>query len=226
MGYQRIGGLAYLEAFLKDFTLMMKVNWDSLSLNFYIFAPHYLIILIMDFKDLVLHRESTRKYSDKPVEPEKIEQIMEACRMAPSACNSQPWRFVIATDPEIKDGLAKASYGPLMTFNKFAIQAPVIAAIVAEKPNWLSRIGGNVKDKDFYLMDIGIVAEHFCLQAAELSLGSCMIGWFDEPAARKILKVPEEKRVLLLITLGYPAKDKVRRKIRKSGEKLYSFNSF
>ena len=180
----------------------------------------------MDFKDLVLHRESTRKYADKPVDKKLIEQIMEACRMAPSACNSQPWRFVIATDPEIKDELARASHGPLMTFNKFASQAPVIAAIIAEKPNWLSRIGGNVKDKDFYLMDIGIVAEHFCLQAAELGLGSCMIGWFDEPRSRKILNVPENKRVLLLITLGYPAKDKRRKKIRKSNEDLYAFNSY
>ncbi len=180
----------------------------------------------MDFKDLVLHRESTRKYSDKPVEREKIEQIMESCRMAPSACNSQPWRFVIVTEKEKKDQLARASYGPLMSFNKFAPQAPVIAAIVGEKPNWLSRVGGNVKDKDFYLMDIGIVAEHFCLQAAELGLGSCMIGWFDEPKARKIIEVPDNKRILLLITLGYPAKEKIRKKIRKSAEQVWSWEKY
>jgi len=180
----------------------------------------------MDFKILVQHRESTRKYSDKPIEPEKIKLIMEACRVAPSACNSQPWRFVIATDPAVKDALARASYSSVLRFNKFAIQAPVIAAIIAEKPNWLSRVGGNVKEKDFYLMDIGIVAEHFCLQAADLGLGSCMLGWFDEPEARKILKVPENKRILLLITLGYPAKDKIRKKIRKQPDQLYSFNSY
>lgn len=180
----------------------------------------------MDFKDLVLHRESTRKYSDRPVEREKIEQIMESCRMAPSACNSQPWRFVIVSEKEKKDQLARASYGPLMSFNKFAPQAPVIAAIVGEKPNWLSRVGGNVKDKDFYLMDIGIVAEHFCLQAAELGLGSCMIGWFDEPKARKIIEVPNDKRILLLITLGYPAKEKVRKKIRKPADQVWSWEKY
>ncbi len=180
----------------------------------------------MDFKDLVLQRQSTRKYSDKPVEREKIEQIMEACRMAPSACNSQPWRFVIAEDKSIKDELARTSYGPLLRFNKFVSRAPVIAAIIGEKPNFLSRIGGNVKDKDFYLMDIGIVAQHFCLQATELGLGSCMLGWFDESQARKILQVPHEKRILLLITLGYPEKDRVRTKIRKSAEKLYSYNVY
>lgn len=180
----------------------------------------------MQFSQLVLQRESTRRYDAKPVERDKIMQILEACRMAPSACNAQPWRFIIADDPAIKDELARASYGPLLRFNKFAPQAPVIAAIVGEKPNFLSRIGGNVKDKDFYLMDIGIVAEHFCLQAAELGLGTCMLGWFDEPRARQILKVPDNKRILLLITLGYPAKDGVRKKIRKSIEQLVGWNSY
>lgn len=151
---------------------------------------------------------------------------MEACRVAPSACNSQPWRFVIATDPAIKDALARASYSTVLRFNKFALQAPVIAAVIAEKPNWLSRAGGNAKEKDFSQMDIGIVAEHFCLQAADLGLGTCMLGWFDEPQVRKILNVPNDKRILLLITLGYPAKDKLRKKIRKQPEQLYSFNSY
>ncbi len=180
----------------------------------------------MDFKELVQQRESTRKYSDKPVEREKIEQIMEACRLAPSACNSQPWRFVVATDKAVKDELAEACYGPLLRFNKFAREAPVIAAIIGEKPKWLSRIGGNVKDKDFYLMDIGIVAEHFCLQAADLGLGSCMLGWFDEPKARKILKVPESKRILLLITLGYPVKENIRRKIRKTEKEMWTWDVY
>jgi len=151
---------------------------------------------------------------------------MEACRVAPSACNSQPWRFVIATDPATKDALARASYSTVLRFNKFALQAPVIAAVIAEKPNWLSRAGGNAKEKDFSQMDIGIVAEHFCLQAADLGLGTCMLGWFDEPQVRKILNVPNDKRILLLITLGYPAKDKLRKKIRKQPEQLYSFNSY
>ncbi len=180
----------------------------------------------MDFKDLVFVRESTRRYLRRAVEPEKIELIMESCRMAPSACNSQPWRFVIASEPAIVNELARASIGPASTFNKFATQAPVIAAIVAEKPNWLSRVGGNVKDKDFYLMDIGIVAIHFCLQATELGLGSCMIGWFDETRVKKALKVPANKRVLLLITLGYAAKEGPRRKIRKPSNEMWALNMY
>jgi nitroreductase len=180
----------------------------------------------MDFQKLVLHRESTRRYSARPVEQEKLDHIMEACRMAPSACNSQPWKFVIATDPQVKHALANASYGALSKFNKFVPEAPVIAALIAEKPGWLSGIGGLIKDKSFQLMDIGIVASHFCLQAAELGLGTCMLGWFDEKEARSILKVPANKRIMLLITLGYPANEKNRIKIRKKPDEMWKYNQY
>ncbi|MFP4288811.1 MAG: nitroreductase family protein [Bacteroidota bacterium] len=181
----------------------------------------------MHFSQLTQQRESTRKYlSDKPVEREKIEQIMQACQLAPSACNSQPWSFVVADHPDIKNKLADASYGPLLRFNKFVLQAPVIVAIVAEKPKWIAKVGGNIKNKDFYLIDIGIVAEHFCLQATDLGLGTCMLGWFDEKKTKQILGVPQKKRVILLITLGYPANDKIRKKIRKPMEQLFSYNQY
>jgi nitroreductase len=180
----------------------------------------------MDFHQLVHHRESTRRYSPRPVEQEKLDLIMEACRMAPSACNSQPWKFVVATDPEIKEALAHATYGPLMSFNKFVPQAPVIAAIVAENPGWLAGIGGKVQDKPYYMMDIGIVASHFCLQAAELGLGTCMLGWFQEKEVHRILKIPSGKRILLLITLGYPENEKTRKKIRKKPEQMWKYNSY
>ncbi len=180
----------------------------------------------MDFFELVYKRESVRKYRDKPVNKEDIERIMESCRMAPSACNSQPWRFVVVTDPELKDKVAGASYSTVMRFNRFASRAPVIIALVAEPPNWLSKIGSSIKDKDLYLMDIGIVADHLCLQAAELGLGTCMLGWFDEAKVRRLLNIPEEKRIPLLITLGYPKKDTARKKIRKKLGELYSFNSY
>jgi len=180
----------------------------------------------MDFAQLILQRESVRKYTDRPVEEEKIERIMESCRMAPSACNAQPWRFVVVTDPELKDKVARATTGPAMPINHFAPQAPVIVALVAEPPNWLSKIGSSIKDKDYYLMDIGIVADHFCLQAADLGLGSCMIGWFDEKKVRELLHIPRKRRIPLLITLGYPANEKPRKKIRKKPDKLYAFNRY
>jgi nitroreductase len=180
----------------------------------------------MDFHELVHHRNSCRNYSAHPVEREKIDRILEACRLAPSACNSQPWKFVVVDEPDLKDQLARTAVGPMLQFNRFCLQAPVMVALVAEPPSWLSKIGGKVKDKDFYLMDIGIVAEHFCLQAAELGLGSCMIGWFDEKKARQLLHIPAKKRIPLLISLGYPASDKQRKKIRKPMSDMTSYNSY
>ncbi|TVR42131.1 MAG: NAD(P)H nitroreductase [Bacteroidia bacterium] len=180
----------------------------------------------MHFSELLLKRESTRKYLSRPVEKDAIERIMEACRLAPSACNSQPWRFVVVTDPGLKDRVAQATFGKVLRFNRFVVEAPVIVALVAEPPNWLSKIGSSIKDKDYYLMDIGIVAEHFCLQAAELGLGSCMIGWFEEKTVKELLNIPTKKRVPLLITLGYPAKDTTRKKIRKQPKEVYTFNKY
>ncbi len=180
----------------------------------------------MNFSRLVEQRESVRKYSSREVEEEKIHQIIEACRLAPSACTSQPWHFVVVTDPELKGKVAGASFSEVLRFNKFALQAPVIAALVAEPPTWLSKIGSSIKDKDYYLMDIGIVAEHFCLQAADLNLGTCMIGWFDEKKVKNLLNIPAKKRIPLLITLGYPEKEKKRKKIRKPTEEICSFNAY
>lgn len=180
----------------------------------------------MDFSRLVMQRESVRKYAPHPVEQTKIEQIMESCRVAPSACNAQPWRFVVVTDPELKDKVARTTFNAVTPINRFAPQAPVIIALVAEPPNWLSKVGGNIKDKPYYLMDIGIVADHLCLQAADLGLGTCMIGWFDEDKARELLQIPEKRRIPLLITLGYPAKETTRRKIRKDPDKLFTYNKY
>lgn len=91
--------------------------------------------------------------------------------------------------------------------NTFVAQAPVIVAIVAERPNITSQIGSVLKKKPFYLIDIGITAEHFCLQAAELGLGTCMLGWFDEKRVRTLLEIPRGRRPVLLITLGYPPEE-------------------
>lgn len=204
---------------------------DLLSLTRYHILSAKLIIpryhpLNMNFPELVQKRESCRKYAAQAVEREKIEQILEACRLAPSACNSQPWRFVIADDPRLCRQLAETTTGAMLRFNHFCLDAPVMVALVAEPPSFLSKIGSSIKDKDFYLMDIGIVAEHFCLQAAELGLGSCMIGWFDEKKAKELLDVPAKKRIPLLISLGYPAKDKIRKKIRMNMDELRSYNKY
>ena len=179
----------------------------------------------MNFLELIQKRQSVRKYSGNPVEREKIERCIEAARLAPSACNSQPWKYIIIDDPSLKEKIAKESYSAIAPFNKFALQAPVIVAIVMEKPTMLSQFGGRVKGKDFYLIDIGITAEHFCLQAAEEGLGTCILGWFNEKAVQKLLNIPTKKRIGLLITLGYAA-DEPRQKKRKDFKEMSSYNSY
>lgn len=175
--------------------------------------------------DLILKRQSDRKYSDKPVEAEKLERIIEAGRMAPSACNAQPWKFVVATDPKLLHSIAEAASAKLLRMNTFVGEAPAIIAIVREKPNFSSRIGGTIKNKDYSFIDIGIATENICLQAMAEGIGSCIIGWFDEKMVRKILGIPSSKRVELIVTLGYSLNE-YREKKRKPKDETTSFNQY
>lgn len=181
----------------------------------------------MTFQELTNLRQSVRKYSEIPVELEKIEKIIEAVHIAPSACNSQPWKLIIVDEPGLKNEVAKATFSNAISFNKFALQASVIAVLVIEKAKLIAQIGGSIKDMDYPQIDIGIAAAHFCLQAAELGLGTCMVGWFDEKKIHQLLKIPEKRKIGLLITLGYPPEDyKVRKKIRKPFDDICGFNKY
>ena len=168
-----------------------------------------------------------RKYAAQPVEREQINQLIEAFRLAPSASNSQPWKLIIVDEEKLKNKIAEATFGKLLSFNKFAIQAPVIAVITIERPKMITQIGGRLKDREYPLIDIGIAAEHLCLQAADLGLGTCIIGWFDEKTIKNLLHIPTSTRVGLVITIGYPAEGyPLRKKARKRVEEMCSFNRY
>jgi nitroreductase len=179
------------------------------------------------FLELVSSRQSVRRYDGRKIEKEKLSRCLEAARLAPSASNSQPWKYIVIDDPELKNKVAKQTYSELIAFNKFALQAPVIIVIVLEKPKTITRIGIAIKKKEWPLIDIGVSAEHFCLQAAEEGLGTCMLGWFNEKPIKKLLGVPEKKSVALLITVGYPVNGYPHReKIRKRIEEVCGFNGY
>ena len=180
----------------------------------------------MTFLDLVNQRQSCRAYLETPVEREKLERCLEAARLAPSACNSQPWRFIVVDEPELRRAVAQETFGQIVSFNHFTMDAPVLILIVSEPPALSAKIGGLVKQKPYHLFDIGIAAEHFCLQATAEGLGSCMLGWFNEGGVKKLLKIPRQKRVELIITLGYPQTNEVREKARKEFGEVVSFNSY
>lgn len=181
----------------------------------------------MDFLDLVRTRQSVRRYIGRPVEPDKLEKMIEAVRLAPSASNSQPWTLVIVNDPEVKTNLARATFSQAVSFNKFALDAPLFVVFVIERPKVITQIGSSIKDREFPLIDIGIAAEHFCLQAAALGLGTCMIGWFNEKKVRQLLGIPANKRIGLIISVGYAPEDyPLRKKIRKPVEEMSRYNKY
>lgn len=181
----------------------------------------------MNFEELIIHRQSVRKYQNKPVEKEKIDRLIHAVHQSPSASNSQPWKLIIVNQPELKNKVARATFSKTISFNKFAVEAPVIAVLVIEKAKLITRVGGKLKNQEYPQYDIGIAAAHFCLQATELGLGTCMLGWFDEKQIQQLLGIPKKRKVALLITLGYAPNDyKLRKKTRKTIDEICSFNKY
>ena len=180
----------------------------------------------MNFFELVNKRQSDRGYIDKSVSSDDIKKIIECARVAPSACNSQPWTFVVVDDKDICEKIAKRVYDPLIGINKFALTAPVFIAIVAEKRNLTSGIGGIVKGVDYTSIDIGIASEHICLAATELGLGTCMMGWFKEKHIKETLNIAKGKEIKLVISLGYVQNEKNRKKVRKNINEILKFNSY
>lgn len=175
--------------------------------------------------ELLNTRQSDRAYLDSPIEDEKLHRILEAGRLAPSACNAQPWKFIVVNDQDLKNKIADCTSSKVLGMNHFTKQAPVHIVIIEERANFTSSAGSLIKGKHFPLIDIGITAEHICLQAAAEGLGTCMLGWFDEPKVKKLLNVPKSKRVPLIITLGYPAKE-TREKRRKDLDQIISYNTY
>ena len=181
----------------------------------------------MNFKELILARQSVRRYTEAPVEPDKLNQCLEAARLAPSASNSQPWKFIVVDQDPLRTQVAEATFSDIKLINKFTVQAPVLIVIVMEKAKLITRLAMMVKKKEWPLIDIGITAEHFCLQAAELGLGTCMIGWFGEDKIKKLLQIPSDKSIGLIISVGYPVEGYPQRiKIRKSAEEIVQYNKY
>jgi nitroreductase len=181
----------------------------------------------LKFIELVKLRQSSRKYLPDPIEADKLECCLEAARLAPSASNSQPWTFILVTEPELKEKVARQTFDKVITFNKFVLQAPALVVMVLEKPKLVTRIGGALKSMQYPMIDIGIAAEHFCLQAAEEGLGTCMLGWFNEKPIRELLNIPSNKTIGLIISVGYTPHDyKLRTKTRKSFDEVVKHNSY
>ncbi len=180
----------------------------------------------MNFLDLVKTRQSVREYQNQPVEREKIERCLEAARLAPSASNAQPWRFIEIDDSALKEAVARKTFNNIVSFNRFSLQAPVLILVISERPNILNRTAQTIKKKPFALIDIGLATENFCLQATEEGLSTCILGWFDEVGVKNMLNIPQSKRVELIITMGYPASSENRTKQRKEIDQIRTYNKY
>ena len=175
----------------------------------------------MNFKEIAEQRQSCRAYnSDKMVEKEKLEAILESARLSPSACNGQPYHITVCTGETAKK-VAKATQG--MGINKFAPEAPVLL-VISEKPYVkTAALGARMKKNDYRSMDIGILSAYITAEATAQGLGSCILGWLDEDKIREIC-TNIDGTVRLVITLGYAKDDeKLRSKKRKDMDELVSY---
>ena len=178
----------------------------------------------MNFMELATKRYSCRSYIDAPVEREKLISCVEAARMSPSACNSQPWGFVVVDDPALAKDVSECLRDKVLPINGFTRNCNAFIVVVEEDANLSSKLGGRFKDQEYSQMDIGIAALGICLNASDLGLGTCIIGWFDEKRLTKLLSVPSGKRIRLVISVGYPTDGAARAKVRKPLEEKVHFN--
>lgn len=175
----------------------------------------------MNFTELARMRESCRNYTGEPVPREKLLAILDAARMSPSACNSQPWSFVVADTPDA--ARRAAACVQVDGANKFTDHAPAFL-IVLEEPVQLSpRIADKIDSQHFAQIDLGLITAHICLAAADLGLGTCIMGIFDEEKTKAYFQIPAEKRVRLILSVGYSADTSPRAKKRKSLEEFVRF---
>ena len=169
----------------------------------------------MDFEKLVKTRRSIRKYLNKEIEPEKINLILDAARLAPSAKNAQNWHFIVVNDKKIIYEIAKASSNQM-----FISEAPIVIVACATENERVMQCGQYA-----YTVNLSIAMTFMICQAWELGIGSCWIGAFDESLIKKILKIPQDIRVVALSPFGYPAEEPNLRS-RKSIDKIVSYNEY
>jgi nitroreductase len=157
----------------------------------------------MNVIDAIKLRKSVRKYLDKPVEDDKLIEVLEAARLAPSAGNRQEWRFIIVRNVEILKKLVEAAT------TKTLKEASIVIVACAETDGHIMKCG-----QPSYPIDVAIALDHLTLAAVELGLGTCWIGAFDEKQVKKILGIPDEIRVVELMTIGYPSDPSIKEKNR------------
>ncbi|RLG61839.1 nitroreductase [archaeon] len=169
----------------------------------------------MNVFDAITKRRSIRAYKPDPIPEDKLNRVLEAARLAPSAKNRQPWKFIVVKDPTIRQALVPACKG-----QQFVGEAPVVIAGVAETTDYVLTCGIPA-----HIVDIAIAMTQMTLQAMEEGLGTCWIGAFYQDEVKKVLGIPPDKQVVELLTLGYPAESPAPRP-RKSFKEVFAFDRY
>ena len=175
----------------------------------------------MRFIDLCRARESCREYTERPVKKEDLCTILEAGRLSPSACNIQPWRFVVVHEGDVVKKTAKCLQG--MGMNRFTDQVPAFIVICEQTANLKQTVATGIGGHSFAQMDIGIAAAHMMLCARTMGIDSCIIGWFSDKKLRELLDLPATYKVRLVLALGYGKKTPPRNKRRMEFDDIVRF---
>ena len=175
-----------------------------------------------DYFDLIARRESCRNFDpNRPVEKEKLQRCAEAAWIAPSACNGQPWKYLVVTNPELNEKLR-----PLMMelgMNKFVKNCPAFAVVLEEATVLKVSLSQKFKDQVFAPIDVAFSASQFCYAATEQGLSTCIIGWHNEQKIRELFGLPKTTRVRLILAIGYAADETLRKKQRKPIDDVIRF---
>ncbi len=176
----------------------------------------------MNVFECMEQRESCRDYDpEKAVEREQLVRCIEAARMAPSACNSQPWHYLVVRNAEDATALRPMLQG--MGMNAFVKNCPAFIVVTETPAGATASIGGKLRDQHYAPTDIGLSVSQLCLAATAQGLGTCILGWFDEKKIKEYFELPKNHRVRLVLCVGYAKKDTLRKKQRKSLEEISTF---
>lgn len=171
----------------------------------------------MNFNELILKRESCRNYNGEAVDTDLLLKCVDAARLAPSACNSQPWKYYIVNDEENAQKVRQCIQPN--GANKFTDKCPAFAIVAEREAVLRPEIAERIKNKQRWAEnDVGISVAHYCLQASDLGLGTCIIGMVDEEKVKELFGI--EEKIRLVIATGYSADEKPRNKVRKNIEDI------
>ncbi len=170
--------------------------------------------IMNDFLDLCMRRQSCRDFANRPVEHEKLAKCIEAVRLTPSGCNSQPWKFIVVENPDLVPEVAKCTQE--LDANAYTSTAKAFIVVLEEHAVLMPKIRAFWDSQYFAKGDLGAAAVTICYAAEEQELGTCILGIFNREKLCKLLNLPIEQRFFCVIAVGYPADPTVREKIRKS----------